>query len=130
MIAVDTNVIVRLIAQDDEQQVALALALAAREELFVSLTVLMEAEWVLRSRYGYPRASIASALTNLRALPWIRCEAEGDVDWALDRYATGGELADYLHLAAVRPIGRFATFERRLAQRAGKDAPVTVEILS
>lgn len=128
MIAVDTNVIVRLIAADDEGQVQRALVLAAQETFFVSFTVLVEVDWVLRSRYGYDRTAIVQALTALPELVTIQFEDDDDVRWAVDRYTQGGELADYLHIAAARPIGRFASFERRLARRAGDDAPAVVEI--
>lgn len=126
MIAVDTNIIVRLIVGDDEDQIARAFALAGRETFYVSLTVLIETEWVLRSRYGYDRAQIVTALRGLRDLVDLRFEHDEDVAWAIDRYAEAGELADYAHLAAARPIGRFATFEVRLARRAGELSPATV----
>lgn len=128
MIAVDTNVIVRLIVGDDEAQVARALALAARETLFVSFTVLVETEWVLRSRYGYARSDIVAALLNFDLLVDMRLEDRVDVRWALERYALAGELADYLHIAAARAIGRFASFEKRLAGRAGDDPPAKIEM--
>ena len=129
MIGVDTNILVRLIVADDEQQMAYALELAERETFFVSFTVLIETEWVLRSRYGYDRERIVTALTALDALIDLHFEHHDDVRWAIDRYAAAGELADYLHLAAARRVGRFATFEKRLARRAGGQAPVAIETL-
>ena len=129
MIAVDTNIIVRLVVADDERQLALALDLVSREDIYVSLTVLIETEWVLRSRFGYSRADIHVALSALPLLLRLHVEAPDDVEWALDRYALGGELADYLHIASARTIGRFASFEKKLAHRAGPDAPATVELI-
>jgi predicted nucleic-acid-binding protein len=130
VIAVDTNVLVRLIVADDPDQVQTALALAEREILFVPLTVLAELEWVLRSRYEYDRSAIAAALANLPLLISLRFEDHDGVDWAIGRYARGGELADYLHLVAARGIGRLATFEKRLAARAASEAPVEVITLT
>ncbi len=129
MIAIDTNIVVRLITADDERQLALALDLVSREDAFITLTVLLETEWVLRSRFGYDRKAIHAALINLPALLQIQVEAVADVDWALSRYAIGGEFADYIHIAAARPIGRFVSFEKTLAARAGSDAPAQVEML-
>lgn len=126
MIAVDTNIIVRLIVGDDEQQVARVFALAACETLYVSLTVLIETEWVLRSRYGYDRALIAAALRHLPELVHLRFEHEDDAIWAIEHYALAGELADYAHLAVARAVGRFATFEVKLARRAGDRSPAVV----
>jgi predicted nucleic-acid-binding protein len=128
VIAVDTNILVRIIVGDDEDQVERALALAARESLFVPSTVLLETEWVLRSRYGYDRATIVTALETLEKVANLAFEHDDDIHWALSRYAEGGEFADYLHIAASRRIGRFASFERKLKRRAGSDAPSVVEI--
>lgn len=52
MVAVDTNVLVRLLVNDDARQARRARALFEREEIFISPTVLLESEWVLRSAYG------------------------------------------------------------------------------
>ena len=130
MIAVDTNIIVRLVTGDDPVQLERAMSLAALEPFYVSLTVVAETEWVLRSRYEYDRAIIHAALTSLPELVPMVYEDEVGVRWALDRYALGGELADYLHIVAARNIGRFATFEKRLAMRAGGDTPTAIETLS
>ncbi|MCU6453589.1 type II toxin-antitoxin system VapC family toxin [Sphingomonas sp. A2-49] len=129
MIAVDTNVVVRLIVADDEGQLMAALDLVSRDDAYVSLTVLMETEWVLRSRYAYSRGAIHAAFDALPALLRLHVEAPGDVAWALKRYALGGELADYLHIASARTIGRFASFEKKLADRADPDSPATVELI-
>lgn len=129
MIAVDTNVLVRLITGDDERQVELALALLAREPFHVSLTVAVETDWVLRSKYGYDRERVCAGLGALRSLEAVEFEADDEVAWALDRYAEAGEFADYLHIAAAREIGRFASFERKLARRAGPDSPASVEFI-
>ena len=58
MPSIDTNVLVRLLAADDAKQAAQARALMhsatqVGESLFVPLTVVLELEWVLRSRYEY-----------------------------------------------------------------------------
>lgn len=126
MIAVDTNIIVRLIVDDDRDQVERALALAQREAFYVSLTVLSETEWVLRSRYGYERTAIVAALRLLPEMVTIVHE-DPRVAWAIDRYEKGGEFADYLHLLAAREIGRFATFEKKLARRA-EGTDIAIEI--
>ena len=56
MAAIDTNVLVRFLIQDDEQQGHLARkliqhVLARGETLFIPVTVLLELEWVLRSHF-------------------------------------------------------------------------------
>ena len=69
-IAIDTNVLVRLLVRDDEAQYAAAQRLvdeaaAAEEPVLIVLGALLETEWVLRSRYKLDKASIAGALTAL-----------------------------------------------------------------
>jgi predicted nucleic-acid-binding protein len=51
VIAVDTNVIVRLVANDDPAQSPRAARLFAREDVYVPKTVVLETEWVLRVAY-------------------------------------------------------------------------------
>jgi predicted nucleic-acid-binding protein len=130
VISVDTNIIVRLITGDDEQQVKLATSLAEREVLYVSLTVLIEAEWVLRSSYEYDRNAICAAFEALPQVLNLSYQDEVGVRWALERYSLGGELADYIHLVSSAVIGRFATFEKRLPKRAGDATPSIINVLS
>jgi len=51
MIAVDTNVLVRLLTGDDPAQTQRAVELFAQESILIPKTVLLETEWVLRYRY-------------------------------------------------------------------------------
>lgn len=67
MIALDTNVLVRLVLRDDEAQAQRARELVETHahsdaSLFVSDVVLVEFAWVLRSRYALPSKAIARAL--------------------------------------------------------------------
>ena len=73
MIALDTNVLVRFLVEDDKAQTAAAVALvkravAADEGLFVTDIVLCEVVWVLRYSYEVPRLEIVhAALASLRS---------------------------------------------------------------
>ena len=49
MLAIDTNVIVRLLVRHDDEQLRRAKSLLASSEVFVANTVMLECEWVLRS---------------------------------------------------------------------------------
>lgn len=64
MIAVDTNVLVRLLTADDPKQLAAARSLFASDPIWVAKTVLLETGWVLRSLYGFETA-IHEAFTKL-----------------------------------------------------------------
>ena len=58
MPALDTNVLVRYVVQDDTVQLAAAKRLISRclaegLSIFVPVTVVLELEWVLRASFGY-----------------------------------------------------------------------------
>lgn len=66
MIYVDTSVVVRYLIGDDPDRTAAAMAIIETRALrAVSVVSVLEAAHVLRTRYAYERASIASALIHL-----------------------------------------------------------------
>ncbi len=71
MIAVDTNIWVRLLTNDDPVQARKAMVILESEEIFVPVTVLLEAEWVLRYSCGLGRSVILTALRELIHLPQV-----------------------------------------------------------
>lgn len=129
MIAVDTNITLRLILGDDADQLRLILERMDRDELFVSLTVLLETGWVLQSRFGLARDEVADRLEALLALEGIEVARPELAAWAIDRYRTGADLADMLHLAAAAKLQSFMTFDRDVAKRAGRKPPLEIETL-
>ena len=130
MISIDTNVLVRLIAGDDEKQFLVAQALLDRGQVFVSLPTFMEAEWVLRKRYNFEQGVIIAAFRNVLALDAVVAELEDFAVWALDRMERGADLADMVLLIAARHTETFVTFDRRIARDAGESSPVRVEVLA
>lgn len=58
VLAVDTNVVVRLLTNDDPAQARRAAAFFADHEIFIAVTVLLETEWVLRHAYDLERSAI------------------------------------------------------------------------
>lgn len=122
MVAIDTNIIVRLLTNDDPAQVVRARSLVARETVWVGLAVLMESEWVLRAVYHLDRRVIHDALQRFTNLPQVVVEAEPAVRRILDLYAEGFDFADAIHLVAARSHATaFATFDEDLAKRAGRN---------
>ncbi|MBY9063697.1 PIN domain-containing protein [Sphingomonas yunnanensis] len=115
--------------RDEEQQAALADAVLSAPTL-ITLTVLIEVAWVLRQRYAFDRAGLNAALATLISLEHVSVEQEVGVRWALARHAAGGDLPDMLHLVAAIGARAFITFDRRLAQHAGADAPLAIETLA
>lgn len=126
-IAIDTNVLVRLLVQDptapDQCAAARRLvadATAAGETLLVSLCALLETEWVLRSRYKVDRKAMTSAFTSMLEAPGIEFEHDATVEEALyllDQFPTA-DFADCLLAARATHLGRlrFVTFDAGAAR--------------
>ncbi len=122
MFVLDTNILVRFAVNDDAQQVSQARRAIGNQPMWVSATVLLETEWVLRSRYGYERADIHTFLTRLLETVNVNVEDEVQVAAALDWYADGADFADALHLARTQSRGVMLTFDASFfkpAQKAG-----------
>ena len=88
MLGIDTNVLVRLIVSDDAAQTRQARRLVAEtlardEGVLVSLLVLMETEWVLRSRYELKKGVVLDAMRQLLASRELSFEDEPAVEEAL-----------------------------------------------
>lgn len=128
MKAIDTNVVIRIITEDDPDQTQTARRLLS-EGVFISHSVLLEAEWVLRSFYRWTRGDIADALADLVDLGGVHVLHGDLLSWALDRYRSGADWADMFHLLGARGTESFLTFDRRVVPTAGPAAPVRVETL-
>ena len=124
MIALDTNVVVRLLVNDDAAQSRRARALlAAGHEVRIPVTVLLEAEWVLRSAYGYPAPQVMTFLRGLLGLPGVSTDNAPTVAAAISACEQGLDFADALHLALAREAERFYTFDANLRRRARRAMP-------
>ena len=126
MRAVDTNVIVRYLTEDDEVQATRARAVVDAGQVFVSTTVLLESEWVLRSVYAFQAAEVAAALRALAGLPGVFVENPSLLADALDGVERGMDFADALHVCQSSNCDAFLTFDRRLIAIAGDVAAVDV----
>ncbi len=116
MHGVDTNIIVRYLTGDDPAQAARARGVIGQTPVFVSKTVLLEVEWVLRGVYGLASKQIIPALRAFAGLPGVSVEDAGLVARALDWAEAGMDFADALHLAAAAGCERFLTFDKRFAR--------------
>lgn len=118
MIAVDTNVIVRLLVADDRRQAIRARRLFEANGILIPTTVLLEAEWVLRSAYDFQPVAIFEAFQKLLGLPQVSLPEPAVVHAALMAYRDGLDFADALHLAGAADAERLATFDRKLLTAA------------
>lgn len=129
MLAIDTNLIVRYLTGDHPQQSRKAKALVDSEAVFVSKTVLLEAEWVLRSVFEFTPDVIVQALTDFAGLPNVTLEDAATIAKAFDWTAGGMDFADALHLANAQGSDAFVTFDRGLAKKAKKLSDIAVRVL-
>lgn len=122
MRALDTNVLARFFIDDpDDAQAArqhTAAVAALSERGFVSVTVLLELEWVMRGFYELSRRDVKQVMRAIAGIEHITIEDRGAVLAALDMFDAGLDFADALHLSRSDRAAAFATFDQRLAKRA------------
>jgi predicted nucleic-acid-binding protein len=118
MIAVDTNILARLLVGDDLKQMVAAEALFASGQIWIGKTVLLETEWVLRNSYGFDAEAVRKSILSVVGLSHVHLEDEPAVQAALELNEQGLDFADALHLCS-RPAGaEFVSFDRALVRRA------------
>lgn len=127
MPALDTNVLVRYVVQDDTAQLAAAKRLITRcveegQSLFVPVTVVLELEWVLRASFGYAKEDVLQVLSSLFSAAELILESERALEVALQLYREGSaDFADCLHIALAAQAGEqpLWTFDKGAARITG-----------
>jgi len=132
--ALDTSVLARFFVDDPDDTQSIkqrpAAVAALSERGHVSVTVLLEFEWVMRGFYELSKADIARVLLALASIEHISLEDRGAVLDAIDAFKQGFDFADALHLARAARESSFVTFDRVLAKRAaGVDGMPAIELL-
>lgn len=126
MIAFDTNLLVRALVDDHPEQVAVVRQLIASDSIFISRTVLLETEWVLRARYKKTRDQLSAFFSALLEVDNTVVEDAEAVSHALEWYAQGADFGDALHLAVCGKTVMH-TFDRDFCKSA-RDAGITPEV--
>ena len=123
VIALDTNILVRYLVNDDVGQAEAAQALleglTTERPGFVCREVIVELVWVLQRAYGFSRDQIATVLEELAATEGLEVEVVDDVARAALRYRRGGAgFSDLMIVAAAERAGAdtLYTFDRKAAQ--------------
>ena len=127
MAALDTNVLVRYLVQDDKAQLAAASkliqsALAAGETLFIPITVTLELEWVLRSCFQFSKQQVTNTLSSLFATTELKFESESVAEICLELYKkSNADFSDCMHIALAHTADQkpLWTFDRAAAKVAG-----------
>jgi predicted nucleic-acid-binding protein len=128
MTAVDTNILIRLLTDDDPSQCAKAKKLLKHSPVFIPETVLLECEWVLRCTYGFSRPQIFDGLTGLLGLGNLKVARPLVVHNTLSWFSDGMDFADALHLAGCSHCDKMATFDRAFIKSAKGCSPCTVSL--
>lgn len=127
MRAIDTNVLVRFLRAEGDDQAQKARAAIVAGDVFIATTVLLETEWVLRGAYSLERVEIVEAFRGLAGLPGVVVEDPPLLARALDLATEGVDLADALHLSRAEGCTAFLSFDRRLRLKAAGRSPIPVE---
>ncbi len=117
-ITADTNLLVRVLVQDDPEQASAAMDLLRRAELVaVPLPVLCELVWVLKRVYGFAVSDCVAAIEALQAARAVVTDRPA-VKCGLRLLAVGGDFADAVIAFSGRRLGgeRFVSFDRRAVQ--------------
>jgi predicted nucleic-acid-binding protein len=121
MIALDTNLLARLLLRDDEaqHQRVKALLKKPRQTFTAPVTVFLELVWVLESRDCSVK-EVVMGLTALLDLPNFKPDSADAIREALRNYERGLGFADSLHLALSEGEQSFMTFDKAFARQAKK----------
>jgi len=143
--AVDTNVLIRCVVRDDLAQWHAVASLRSRyreagQQLFVPVTVLLEFEWVLRSRFRFDKDKVLDAMAQVLDADDLLIDEEEAMDDALELFRYGeADLADCMHerIAAAAARSPLHTFDRRASAlpaaellRVGAGQPVIAALSS
>ena len=131
MIGLDTNILVRYVAQDDPIQSPKATEIIERRLTedkpgFVSIVAMVETVWVLERAYGLSAREIAGAIERVLQTDVLVVENEQEVFTAMIALKEGqGSFADAIiaALGASRGCSRTLTFDRKALRLPGFELP-------
>lgn len=118
MVAVDTNIIVRLLTRDDEEQYNKSIKLFQEQDIFIPDTVILETEWVLRFAYNFKPDEICTAFRNLFGLRNVQIANGSLILQILQWHEHGLDFADAFHLAQSQNCSAIYTFDDKFVKRS------------
>jgi len=121
MTGIDTNVLVRYLAHDDEAQLRAVMAMLLKKNatFFVPDLVLVEVDWVLSSLYNWTPDEVAETFGRLLTVHNLIFEDEGRIRGALRAMRQGADLSDELIVDRCREMGckSLASFDKGMLMR-------------
>ena len=127
MIAIDTNILVRLMTRDDEEQYQKSLKLFQNKNIFIADTVVLETEWVLRFAYKFKSVEICQAFRKVFGLPNVYLTNERLILQVIEWHEKGLDFADAFHLAASYHCLEFYTFDEKFIKKSQDLSSSTVK---
>lgn len=127
IIAIDTNILVRLITQDDKTQYQQSLSLFENQNIFIADTVILETEWVLRFAYKFKPVKIGQALRKVFGLPNVYLTDEKLILQVIEWHEKGVDFADAFHLASSNHCLEFYTFDDKFIKKSQNLSNSTVK---
>lgn len=127
MVAIDTNVLVRLLVGDHPVQSNASRRLFRSQPIFIPDTVLLETEWVLRAAYALKPSDVCAAFRKVCGLPNVRVADCQLIASVIDWHEAGLDFADAFHLALSSGQNVFMTFDARFRTLAAKHTNHRVE---
>lgn len=118
MIAIDTNVLLRIFVTDDLAQCAAAEELIANNKCFVSISVLQEIVWVLSKSYRFSNEDIAKVVGEIIDTENLEVQNSLGVARALLWFRAGLDFADALHLLSAGECIALHTFDKKFVKSA------------
>ncbi|MBX3568985.1 MAG: type II toxin-antitoxin system VapC family toxin [Rhizobiaceae bacterium] len=110
--AIDTNILIRAMVDEGIEENKVAFEVLSTQPLAISVTVLLEAEWVLRSKYKTSRGRVANLFAKLLGADNLDIEDYDAVAEALAAHSEGMDFADALHVFRSPPnCDAFLTFD-------------------
>ena len=118
MVAVDTNIIVRLLTKDNKSQFKQAYRIFEENEIFVSDTVILELEWVLRYSYKYKANDIYLSFQEFFGLANVYVADARKLLLALEWHNLGLDFADAFHLVNSQHCTAIYSFDSAFIKKA------------
>jgi predicted nucleic-acid-binding protein len=128
VVAVDTNVIVRLLVNDDPKQYEKSRAAFSSKQIFIPDTVILETEWVLRYAYEFSSNEICKGLKKLLGLENVRVSNQNAIADAIRWHESGLDFADAFHLALSQEQEILKSFDKKFIKKSKELSKCRVEL--
>ncbi len=127
MVAIDTNIIIRFLTRDDEEQYQASYKIFLAEDIYIPDTVILEVEWVLRYAYDFSAEAICQALRKVCGLKNVHLSDAQRIAQVITWHESGLDFADAFHLANSQTCLQLKTFDDKFIKRAKKLSACTVQ---